>query len=209
MHSEVSYIKTGSASWAFTRHVRTVTLSLAVSLIVPGMAGCTPHNPAATDTAASVASGGNEPVMLAITGYNYTSQHIESFSVNGQGGGNVFVSTATSGGGGSVCCIRYRPGRPVTKVKVRWQSGGCYYQERSPASKEVYDMVYPYFKEREVVVDSDIPVDPQVLEIHFYPDGSLKAAISAGVSLPRLRLDPAREDKSDYPRCPNEKKPQQ
>lgn len=209
MHYEVRDTKTGSVRWSFARRAMAATLPFVLALTVPGMAGCTPHNPEATDKATGAASVGNEPVMLAITGYNYTNQHIESFSVNGQGGGNVFVSTATSGGGGSVCCIRYRPGRPVTKVKVRWQSGGCYYQERSPASKEVYDMVYPYFKEREVVVDSDIPVDPQVLEIHFYPDGSLKAAISAGVSLPRLRLDPAREDKSDYPRCPNEKKPQQ
>lgn len=47
MHPEVSYTKTGSARWAFARHGRTATLSLAVALIVPGMAGCTPHNPAA------------------------------------------------------------------------------------------------------------------------------------------------------------------
>ncbi|QBQ38021.1 DUF3304 domain-containing protein [Pseudoduganella plicata] len=95
MHSEVSYTETGSTIWACTRHTRTTALCLAVAWIVPSMAGCTPNNPAAADNANSTAQRSNEPVMLSITGYNYTNRHIESFSVNGQGGGNIYVSLCT------------------------------------------------------------------------------------------------------------------
>jgi hypothetical protein len=46
-----------------------------------------------------------KPVGLAIEGYNYTNRFIDSFTVtdedgNGAWGGNVFLSSPTSGGGG-------------------------------------------------------------------------------------------------------------
>jgi len=145
--------------------------------------------------------------MLAITGYNYTNRHIASFSVDGTGGGNLYVSTPTSGGGGTVCCAIYTPGNFERTVVVRWQSGGCYYHTISGTSGKVFDNLHSYYKEQQVVVDSAIPADPKVLEVHFYPDGSIKAAITAGESPPRLTLDNAREDKSRYPRCPNDRKP--
>jgi hypothetical protein len=206
MHSEVSYTGTGSAKWFFARHSRSAALSLAVALIAPSLAGCTPHNPAAAENASGAAKG-NEPVMLAITGYNYTNRHIGSFSVNGAGGGNIFVSTPASGGGGTTCCVRYRPGSKVRKVVVEWQTGGCYFHEKSEVSGDVFDTLHSFSHRREVDVDPAIPADPQVLEVHFYPDGGIKASITANESPPRLRLDGAREDKTRYPRCPNDKKP--
>jgi len=207
MQSDVSYPKTGSENWAFTRHRRTATLFLAVALIVPDMAGCTPNNPDAADNATSTAQSSNEPVMLSITAYNYTNRHIESFSVNGQGGGNVYVSSPTSGGGGTVCCVRYRPGTKAFKVRVKWQTGGCYYSEKSTISDEVSDTLHLFSTEREIDVDPIVQSEPRVMEVHFYPDGTIKASITASESPPRLRLDGAREDKSRYPRCPNDQKP--
>jgi hypothetical protein len=41
---------------------------------------------------------------LVIIGYNYTSRYIDQFSVDGAGGGNLYVSGPSSGGGGIVCC---------------------------------------------------------------------------------------------------------
>jgi len=207
MHSIVSFIETGSAKWASARHARAATFSLVAALIVPNLAGCTPQDRAGADNTSRMAPGDNEPVMLAITGYNYTNRHIASFSVDGTGGGNIFVSTPTSGGGGSVCCALYTPGDFERKIVVRWQSDACYYHTKSTISNEVFDNLHYFYKEREVVVDRKVPAEPEVLEVHFYPDGSIQAAITAGVTLPRLKLDGERENKSRYPRCPNDQKP--
>ena len=38
-----------------------------------------------------------EPYMLTLFGYNYTDRAVAFFSVNGQGGGDVNLSTPTSG----------------------------------------------------------------------------------------------------------------
>lgn len=46
-----------------------------------------------------------DPYMLGVAGYNYTNRAIADFSVNCAWGGNVFLSTPTSGGGGTVCCL--------------------------------------------------------------------------------------------------------
>lgn len=183
------------------------SLAVALALAVPGLAGCTPQEQEAEAKGSSTSTAQAKPVMLAITGYNYTNRHISSFSVNGQGGGNLFVSTATSGGGGSACCVLYKPGAQVRKIIVRWQADACQYRKKSSISSETYDIWHPIFKEREITVDPVIPPDPKVLEVHFYPDGSIQAAITAGGSSPRLRLNASREDKSDYPRCTNDAKP--
>lgn len=205
MHYEVRFTKFGSARRLLARHAMAVTLPLVLALTVPSLAGCTPHEPA--DNASGVAPKGNEPVMLAISGFNYTDRAIDSFSVDGQGGGNVFVSTPESGGGGRTCCVRYRPGSKVRKVLITWQSGGCYYHAKSTVSDEVFDNLHSFSHKREVAVDAVVPANPKVLEVHFYPDGSIQAAITTGASLPRLRLDASREDKTRYPRCPNDQKP--
>lgn len=146
--------------------------------------------------------------MLSLAGYNYTNRYIASFSVNGQGGGNIFVSTPTSGGGGSACCVLYRPGNRVRKMTVRWQSDACYYQERSTSSGKPQDALHFFYREAEVNVDSKVPLDPKILEIHFYPDGTIRAEITEEITLPRLQLSNDREDKSDFPRCKNDKKPE-
>ncbi|WP_167761482.1 DUF3304 domain-containing protein [Duganella callida] len=147
------------------------------------------------------------PVSLAIEGFNYTSRYIDSFSVNGQGGGDIYVSSRTSGGGGTVCCASYYPGSPNKTVRVRWQSGGCYFKEQSSLSKQMFDTLYLFYKEQDAPVEVLAASDPHYMEVHFYPDGSIKAAVTAEMSAPRLSLDEQREDLTHLPRCPNDRKP--
>lgn len=60
----------------------------------------------------------NEPVAqlasdvtsLGIVGYNYTNRAINTFTIDGAGGGNLYVSSPASGGGGTTCCVPYVPG---------------------------------------------------------------------------------------------------
>ena len=148
-------------------------------------------------------------LSLALVGYNYTNRYIDTFSVDGQGGGNLYVSSPTSGGGGTVCCVAYWPGEKLYKIKVRWQSGACYYRARSRTSDEVYTRLHSFFKEAEVAVSDKAGSRGQYMEVHFYPDGSVQAAVTAEASMPRLSLSKDRKDDSKYPRCPNDEKPAQ
>ncbi len=148
-------------------------------------------------------------ISLALVGYNYTNRYIDSFSVDDQGGGNLYISSPTSGGGGTVCCVQYWPGAEEYKVKVRWQSGACYYQVRASDSDEVYQRLHPYFKEAEVNVADQEGQRSRYMEVHFYPDGKVQVAATAEPSRPRLSLSEDRKDKTRYPRCPNDEKPGQ
>ena len=147
-------------------------------------------------------------IGLTLTGYNYTNRYINTFEVNGQGGGNLFVSDSHSGGGGSVCCVSYITGPGVWKVTVRWQTAACTYNERTSGGERFYD-IYSFFKEARVEVDPKVPDHPGYFEVHIYPDGHVEAAITEAASPPRLILSEDREDKSHYPRCPNGKKPKE
>lgn len=146
-------------------------------------------------------------VSLSIVGYNYTDRYIDSFSIDGQGGGNLYVSSAQSSGGGTACCVKYWPGEKIYKVKVRWQSGACYYRVHASDSDEVYQRLFLFFKEKEVAVADQAGDQPEYMEAHFYPDGSVQVAVTANLSMPRLALPKEREDNSKYPRCPNDEQP--
>jgi hypothetical protein len=146
-------------------------------------------------------------LSLALVGYNYTSRYIDTFSVNGQGGGNLYVSSPTSGGGGTVCCISYVKGRPAGEVTVRWQAGGCMFRAPGPMADGRTHLAHSFFREIRVKVDPRIPDHPEDFEVHFYPDGHVEAAITDGSSSPRLVYSKLREDSSEFPRCPDEKEP--
>ena len=124
--------------------------------------------------------------MLEIVGYNYTDRVVAEFSVNGQWGANVELSTPTSGGGSPMCCVvmKTRTKTPFwVDVEYQMDALGSYLtrKEIEPAG--------PYLKAR-VEVDGPIPPDPEYLEIHFYPD-HIEAVISGqhGPSPPRLILN--------------------
>lgn len=197
------FIKRQVASVRYVVHLVILSLCLCMAL-----SACDAQLPivAAESAAATVASHSNKPRGLTLSGYNYTDRYIDQFSVNGQGGGNLFVSTPTSGGT-NVCCISYTPGRPAPKaVTVRWQSGACKYKATNMYG-ETSTWTHGSFKEMEVPVSPIVPTNPRYFEVHFYPDGHIEAAITAEQSHGRLHLSEDREDRSEYPRCPNDHKP--
>lgn len=127
---------------------------------------------AACNEPSSRASGVRQPAALEINGFNYTDLPISSFEVNGQGGGNIFVSSPTSGGGGSVCCVSFSPGSPLPlRVKVEWTRD----RER--------------WCEQEVLIYGPIPASPMHLGVHFFPDGHIEAEITERYPELKLRLD--------------------
>lgn len=136
-----------------------------------------------------------------------TSRYIDTFSANGQGGGNLFVSSPTSGGAGTVCCVTYVQGRPAVAVTVRRESGGCMFRVAGGLADGSTHLAHDFFREIKVEVEPRIPSRPQNFEVHFYPDGHAEAAITGEYSSRRLVFSKSREDRSDFPRCPNEKEP--
>lgn len=177
---------------------------LILSLFWLALGGCE-----ASDRAQSAPPPHYEPrvLSLGLTGYNYTDRSISEFFVDGRGGGNVGVSTPTSGGGGTVCCVSYVVAKDPGSVNIRWQSDACYYHVKSTISDEVYNRIHWFFKEAEVEIERPAPQNPKYFEVHFYPDGSVKAAVSEHAGEPRLKLQENRDNRTSYPRCPDDKKP--
>jgi hypothetical protein len=149
-----------------------------------------------------------EVASLGIVGYNYTNRTINTFTVDGAGGGNLYVSSPTSGGGGTTCCVPYVPGIESKKLTVKWQYGGCYYHTKSSDSDETFEHIFPFFKEVVVDVEKPLPTRANYVEIHFYPDGQVKAYMTENASSPLLKLPEERQDRSRLPICPNDKKPE-
>ena len=116
-----------------------------------------------------------KPVTLSLIAYNYTGRYIDSYSVDGQGGGNAYETTA---GVRVVCCLSFRPDSklPFT-VKVEWVFGReedaqrrvTRPQEKRSATATVY---------------GPIPKEPSEFETHFLPDGSVRVFIT------EMRSDP-------------------
>ncbi|MDI1259923.1 DUF3304 domain-containing protein [Aquabacterium sp.] len=156
--------------------------------------GCAQAGPPAASTAAVILG---EPQSLLIQGYNYTDDYIDSFTVNGQGGGNIFVSGPSSGGGKSVCCASYQPGTALPiKLKVRWVGGYCMEFETS-----IYGRKNAYrkglWREAEAQAVDLSNGKPKALEVHIYPDGHVEAAVTQGHSSPRLILP--EDDRGERP----------
>ena len=130
-------------------------------------------------------------VSLTLHGYNYTDYYIHSFEVNGQGGGNLYVSTPTSGGGGSVCCVSWWPGTKLPKkFKIRWVADFCM-EKRKTHEGEVFEQTHSIWKEAEVMLTEPPPPKPENFEVHFYRDGKIEVAITDDYSPPRLKLETA------------------
>jgi hypothetical protein len=146
-------------------------------------------------------------IELALVGYNYTNRYIDQFDVDGQGGGNIFVSGPGTAGSGNACCVSYRSGAKARKVRIRWQADACTFTSYIDADGGKHERIHSYFKDVEVQIDPNIPDFPRYLEVHFYPDGHAEAAITEHESRARLRLSSDRENKTRYSRCPDDKKP--
>lgn len=129
--------------------------------------------------------------FLLIQGYNYTHDHINNFTVDGQGGGNLYVSGPTSGGGGSVCCASYPRGTPMPiKLKIRWVGSYCMWREKNPYpfGQPYHDKRIDLWQEAEALAVDLSAGKPRALEVHIFPDGHVEAAITQGYSHPRMIL---------------------
>ncbi len=131
-------------------------------------------------------SGAHDLQGLLIQGYNYTDTYIDSFTVNGAGGGNVFVSSPTTGGGKSTCCYSFNPSSKA-QVTIRWSASYCTYLTTNRYG-ETHQWRKSLFREVQVPVADFSGGEPAALEVHFYPDGHVEAAVTPGYSPPRLKL---------------------
>lgn len=154
--------------------------------------------------------GGGDYILLGLLGYNYTDRHISDYSVDNSGGGNIQKSSPTSGGSGITCCVRLSKNDigPI-RVKVRWQVDGCIYVESNPRTGATARLRHFYYKEAEVDVQRVIGEKPNYIETHFYPDGSVQVLLTENASEPRLALDERRLDQSSFPRCRDDKNPEE
>jgi hypothetical protein len=144
-------------------------------------------------------------LSLSILGYNYTNRAIAQFTVNGNGGDSVEVSTPNSGGSGTTCCVRYDPDIKNFSVVVRWVNAECIYRMRTTTEGDA-DEIFYFYKQVAVPVKR-IGDKHKFLEIHFYPNGEVQAVVTDEMSAPELKLSPDRIDRSPVPRCKNDEKP--
>ena len=147
-------------------------------------------------------------VGLTMVAYNYTDRYIDTYSVNGNGGGNVFVSDGIDGGSKRTCCVSFITGPGEWNVKIRWQIGACTYNTYVDTAGVEHSETYSFFKEVKVPVKKPFPDNPKYFETHFYPDGHVETAITEEKSQARILLNETRDLRTPYPRCPNDKKPQ-
>lgn len=133
------------------------------------LAACRESNPGAKQ---GETARPRKDVSLTLIGFNYTDLYIDSFSVNGQGGGNIYLSSPTSGGGGSVCCVDFSPasGLPFP-VKIKWS------RDRKR------------WCEKEVLITGPVPAEPRFLAVHFFPDGRIEAEITQQYPSVKLQLE--------------------
>ncbi|WP_169708645.1 DUF3304 domain-containing protein [Trinickia terrae] len=135
----------------------------------------------------ALSSRAKEPHELAIVGYDYTDRAISEFSVNDAWAGNLELSTPTNGGGSSVCCVTLaRSTKTPFWITVRYRKDAL----ESYPPRKIVEPAGGYI-DAKVEVKGSIPDDASYLEIHFFPDGHLEAAISGqdGPSPPRLKLE--------------------
>lgn len=167
--------------------------------------GCNRSVGASTKDSTTAFNDNGKSYDLAILGYNYTSRYIATFSVNGNGGGNIMVSSPTSGGSGSSCCISYTHGENM--VSIRWGADACVFNVRNDVTKEEGDEIHIFYKNVTVPVTESYSAVPRFMEVHFYPDGKVEAAVTDRRSSPRLSLSESRRDRTKYRRCPKNEEP--
>ena len=148
--------------------------------------GCQPSDPTARGPSQPVAQAAPLPTVpterepdgmpkrysVVPYGYNYTDTYIDSFEVNGAGGGNLEVSIPTAGGGKNACCLTLVSGLPLdTEFKIKWT------RDRTRWCEQTVRLTKP------------VPIEPRYFEVHFYLDGHIEVEATQAASAPRLLLD--------------------
>lgn len=142
---------------------------------------------------AMTACSGAKPIGLAIEGYNYTNRDIVSFTVtdengNGAWGGNVFLSSPTSGGGKDTCCVMLDPNvAKAVRLRIDWTLDEVDDSAGHPIVPETKKSAW-------VIIQPPFVADPQNFEVHFYPDGHVEAAVTHWLSAPRISLPEGRRE---------------
>lgn len=117
------------------------------------------------------ADGSSRGYSVVVYGYNYTDLYIDSFEVNGAGGGNLAVSTETSPGGGHTCCATLYSGTPKGReFTIKWVRDDDRWCQQT------------------VKLNDPVPPGARYLEVHFYQDGHIELLPSREASPPRLKL---------------------
>jgi hypothetical protein len=156
-----------AASFPRAAHGRLLLVGLA--LLVACNKPKTEEKPGAQPAQADEAPVITQPVLLEINGFNYTDLYIDSFEVNGQGAGNLFVSSPTSGGGSGACCVSFSPGTKLpVQLRIKWTRN----RKR--------------WCEKEALLTGSVPAKPRHLGVHFFPDGRIEAEITE--DYPELKL---------------------
>lgn len=158
-------------------------LTLALTGCSPDHTGSPRHEPAAAAYSPPMLNGQRlytgphrtPPGMkgLTIVGYNYTDTYIDSFRVNGAGGGNIEVSDEGYKYGGGTCCAPIRADMPLpAPVEITWTRN----LRQGPWCKQT------------VLLQGPIREPANYFEVHFYQDGHIEVAISDYPAPPRIRL---------------------
>jgi Protein of unknown function (DUF3304) len=160
--------------------MRTLCISLCAVAFAVLMA-CRPSGDTVAATAQTTAAtvpterepdGMPKRYSVVAYGYNYTDTYIDSFEVNGAGGGNLEVSIPTAGGGKHTCCVTLVSGLPVgTEFKIKWT------RDRKRWCEQTVQLPKP------------VPIEPRYFEVHFYDDGRIEVEATQRASEPRLKLD--------------------
>lgn len=134
-----------------------VAVGIILLVVMMAVAGC------------AVAKGRDKSNYLTLFAYNYTDRYILDITVDGMwmGGADAYTN------GGSA--MGPKPPRDLSKrhnVTVKWRVSGLYdmksdQYKRMPVVErsEVISLKYPY------------PPDPNMLLLHFYPDGHVEAEL--------------------------------
>jgi hypothetical protein len=156
-------------------HVRSAEPALALSAaFVLSACGQLAAQGASTAETQVMAQPLGKPVGLAINGFNYTDVAIDLFSVAHQGGGNILVSTPTSGGGGTACCVTWRAGTKLPRpIHVEWMR---------------YANKKQRWCQKTVMLSGPVPENPTAIGVHFMPDGDIQIELTEGEADPKLKL---------------------
>lgn len=117
------------------------------------------------------ADGSYRKYSVVAYGYNYTDYYIDSFEVDGAGGGNLEVSIPDAGGGKHTCCTTLWSGTPKGETfTIKWT------RDRKKWCQQI------------VKLNDPVPPSARYLEVHFYQDGHIELFPSREASPPRLKL---------------------
>ena len=177
-------IQRSDATACFVRWLRH---AMALSLL-PLASACQPAEPAEP---ASYAAG--------IAGYNFTSEGVQEFYVNGQWGSNV---PPYGGGGGATCCVNVpKHWRPGLVAKIDWTIGHYTLSSSQTAAMTTEQVRACCWSQR--TLSKTVPIeryDPEGgrLQVFFLPNDEIKVWVyDAGPQ------NPSHPSGMAYPKNPN------